>query len=241
MAFAARHVTPRSTGILGWTLSSPGDADRIRLSRIDREDFFHADIVLPVVTKIVNILEALFRPELKIRKLDFLGAVGEVNAALVGDTVFLAANEELVEVTVGPAHDQLHDFMQKTDRAVSRNQNAPPHRRFNSLQHDFELIDLGMSHTQRLSNLQGSDRSLISVLHRLQRQVLINFQALLARVAGNQLQLGVGEALDRQVGQHLMAEQMRMDRLRQTRPNAIGLNDLLNAARGEESAARALE
>src|SRR5450755_666248 len=148
MAFAARHVTPRSPGILGRTFSSTGDANRIRLSRVGREDFFHADVVLPVVAKIVDILQALWRSELKIRKLDFIGVVGEGNAALVGDTVFLAANEELVEMTVAPAHSQLHDFMQETDRAVARNQNAPPHRRFNSLQHDFELIDLGTGHTQ---------------------------------------------------------------------------------------------
>ena len=44
--------------------------------------------------------------------------------------------------------------------------------------------------------------------------MLVDLQALLAFVAGDQLDLSIGEAFGRQVGQHLMAEQMRVQRLR---------------------------
>jgi hypothetical protein len=44
--------------------------------------------------------------------------------------------------------------------------------------------------------------------------VLVDLQALLAFVSGNQLDLSVGEAFGRQVGEHLMAEQVRVNRLR---------------------------
>jgi hypothetical protein len=44
--------------------------------------------------------------------------------------------------------------------------------------------------------------------------MLVDLQALLAFVSGNQLDLSVGEAFGRQVGEHLMAEQMRVQRLR---------------------------
>lgn len=71
--------------------------------------------------------------------------------------------------------------------------------------------------------------------------MLIYFQALLAGVAGNQLQLGVGETVSGQVGQHLVTEQMWVDWLRQTRTLTVGLNDLLNAARRERAAACRLE
>jgi len=44
--------------------------------------------------------------------------------------------------------------------------------------------------------------------------MLVDLQALLALVAGDQLNLVVGQPFGRQVGQHLMAEQMRVQRLR---------------------------
>jgi hypothetical protein len=59
------------------------------------------------------------------------------------------------------------------------------------------------------------------------------FQALLAFVAEDQLGLCIGEAFGRQVGQHLMAEQMRVQRLRNTGRLAVSLNNLLDSARGK--------
>jgi hypothetical protein len=44
--------------------------------------------------------------------------------------------------------------------------------------------------------------------------VLVDLKALFAFVARYQLNLYVGQAFGRQVGQHLMAEQMRVQRLR---------------------------
>ena len=44
--------------------------------------------------------------------------------------------------------------------------------------------------------------------------MLVDLKALFAFVVRYQLNLCVGEALGRQVGQHLMAEQMRVQRLR---------------------------
>ena len=55
------------------------------------------------------------------------------------------------------------------------------------------------------------------------------------------MQLGVGETLCGQIGQHLMPEQMWVDRLRQARADPIGLHDLLNAAGRERAATRRLE
>ena len=44
--------------------------------------------------------------------------------------------------------------------------------------------------------------------------MLVDLQALLAFVSGNQLDLSVGEAFGRQVGEPLMAEQVRVNRRR---------------------------
>jgi hypothetical protein len=54
--------------------------------------------------------------------------------------------------------------------------------------------------------------------------VLVDLQA--AFVSGNQLDLSVGEAFGRQVGEHLMAEQVRVNRLL-----VIALHNLLDSAR----------
>src|ERR1035441_7573579 len=60
------------------------------------------------------------------------------------------------------------------------------------------------------SDPDGLNRILVGLIDRLQRQMLVDLQALFAFVPGNQLNLGVGEAFGRQEGQHLMAEQMRV-------------------------------
>ena len=63
--------------------------------------------------------------------------------------------------------------------------------------------------------------------------MLVDLQALFAFVAGDQLDLGIGETFGRQVGQHLMAEQMRVQRLRNAGHLAVTLNNLLDSARCE--------
>ncbi len=53
--------------------------------------------------------------------------------------------------------------------------------------------------------------------------MLVDLQTFFAFVAGNELDLCVGEALRCQVGQHLMAEQVRVNRLRRLNsPDRIG-------------------
>src|SRR5947209_15714364 len=83
------------------------------------------------------------------------------------------------------------------------------------------------------SDPHGLNRVLVSLVDRFQRQMLVDVQALFAFVPGNQLNLCVGEALGRKVSQHLMAEQVRVNRLRQAGLLAVALHDLLDSARGE--------
>ena len=85
------------------------------------------------------------------------------------------------------------------------------------------------------------DRFLIGILDGVQGQVLVDLQALLALVPGDQLDLRVGQALCRQVGQHLVPEQVGVDVLGDARPVAVRLHDLLHAARREGRAALGLE
>jgi hypothetical protein len=69
--------------------------------------------------------------------------------------------------------------------------------------------------------------------------VLVDLKALFAFVARYQLNLYVGQAFGRQVGQHLMAEQMRVQRLRNAGLFAIALHNLLDSAWRSNSRAKA--
>ena len=71
--------------------------------------------------------------------------------------------------------------------------------------------------------------------------LLVDLKALFAFVARYQLNLCVGEALGRQVGQHLMAEQMRVQRLRNAGLLAIALHNLLDSACRERPESPSLE
>ena len=58
-------------------------------------------------------------------------------------------------------------------------------------------------------------------------------------MSGNQLDLSVGEAFGRQ--EHLMAEQVRVNRLRHAGLLAIALHNLLDSTRGERPEPSCLE
>jgi hypothetical protein len=60
--------------------------------------------------------------------------------------------------------------------------------------------------------------------------MLVELEAFLGLVPGDQLDLGIGKSFGRQEGQHLMTEQMRMHRLRDACLCAVALHDLLDAA-----------
>ena len=64
-------------------------------------------------------------------------------------------------------------------------------------------------------DLQSLHGPLISRPHIRQRKMLVHLQALLASVSGDQLNLGVRQALSRKPREHLVPEQMRMDPVRQ--------------------------
>ena len=67
--------------------------------------------------------------------------------------------------------------------------------------------------------------------------MLVDFEAFLGFVPGDQLDLCIGEPFGCQEGQHLMTEQMRMHGLRDAGLLAVALHDLLDAAGCERSAA----
>src|ERR1700730_4578695 len=86
---------------------------------------------------------------------------------------------------------------------------------------------------RRTSNSDRSHRLLVGVLDRVQREVLIDFQAFLALMARDELDLRIRQTMRGQPGDHLMAEEMRVHRLGNAGAPAVALRELLDAARCE--------
>ena len=77
------------------------------------------------------------------------------------------------------------------------------------------------------SHFQPFDGLLIRALDRPQRQVLVDFEAFLARVPREQLNLGIEELLTGQEGKQLVPEQVGMDDLTQPGRFPVGLCQLI--------------
>src|SRR5712692_3269139 len=96
--------------------------------------------MLPVVPQVVHILE--LGPHMLNHVVDS-GLLYIDDLALVIQVwhgIYFAANPELVQMTVLPAHDHLQHAMELSKRHVFPNQNPPPDRRMNVPQRHLELI-----------------------------------------------------------------------------------------------------
>src|SRR5712692_11505795 len=97
--------------------------------------------MLPVVPQVVHILE--LGPQLMNHVVDS-GSLYIDDFALVIQVrhgIYFAANPELVQMALLPAHDHLQHAMELSKRRVFPNLNAPPDRRMNVPQRHLELIN----------------------------------------------------------------------------------------------------
>jgi hypothetical protein len=132
------------------------------LRRVQREELLDKDVVLPIVTEIIHVLEPFARFEAKVGQSDLIGMVSEADAAFVSDTVLLSVDDKSVQMTIQPTHDHLHGFVKCPDRRVTGNQNPPPHGRLDASQDDLELVH-GHCHLAT-SNVERTDRFLVCTL-----------------------------------------------------------------------------
>jgi len=123
------HISPRTAAILGRTIAIAGGADGIPLARIERENPFKPDIVLPKVAHVVLVDEPLALAQLEIGKDDLVRIVGEGDPADAVDAVGLAVNAEPMQVQVFPTHRDLQHGVQLGDRAIAGHEETPPDHR----------------------------------------------------------------------------------------------------------------
>ena len=120
--------------------------------------------------------------EMKVTQPHFAGVerplkiIGDVFVEQVGVAVAQAADLELVEMRVGPAHRRLQDVVQLGERRVERYDEAAPDRRLDVLQHDVDLDSVRLppdgvrrdGGVGRHGKLPPFDPS-VAILHRHQR------------------------------------------------------------------------
>src|ERR1035437_890530 len=96
--------------------------------------------MLPVIPQVVHILD--LGPHM-------LNHVADSGSLYINDfalvvqvkhSIYVAANPELVQMAILPAHDHLQHAMELSERCIFPNLNAPPDRRMNVAQRHLELI-----------------------------------------------------------------------------------------------------
>jgi hypothetical protein len=113
------HEGPGASAVLGRDDSPAARADRVAPRGLRRQGLLHPDVVLPPISEVVFVYEALANPKTKIAKADFTGVVGEAEAARIPDAVLATVDHEAVEVVVAPAEGELQGGVQVSDRAVA--------------------------------------------------------------------------------------------------------------------------
>ncbi|CAG9183873.1 hypothetical protein LMG23994_05251 [Cupriavidus pinatubonensis] len=98
-------------------------------------------LVSPPRVEVIHIDEAFVFAEMKRGQRQFVHHCAELQDALKSFAVTPTTNAELVQMFVGPAHDDLDDMVQLSERQVLRNEDAPPNRRAQAAQSNSKLKD----------------------------------------------------------------------------------------------------
>src|SRR5258705_12574358 len=110
---------------------------------IGRQNLLDEYLVLPAVAEIVLINKIAFHRRSHFSDgVAFLadGLPAKIHHVRVGSAVESVADDELVQMTVGPTHYSLDDAVQSIERHVRANNNTAPDRRLRTLQRDLQLI-----------------------------------------------------------------------------------------------------
>src|SRR5258705_5599369 len=134
-------IAPRPTHIFGRAMALSGKTHRTIGSFFPLQYFLQDHVVAPVVTEVVNIEERIaFGLQQFVERGERVVEYVDVAELVVGEAVNGAVLLELVEVTVGPPHDNLEHLMKMTQTDICRNSTPPPNRRTDVAKCDLEPI-----------------------------------------------------------------------------------------------------
>jgi hypothetical protein len=134
-------VAPRTADILGRTAPGALDEQRIGDARTHRRDGFQHHDAAPAVAVVVKILEGALAIDEECGQLD-LALVIHLSILGRGHAIHDVSELEVVQVIIGPAHDDLNDVVQAFERHARRRLDPAPDRRIDIEQSDRDTDDL---------------------------------------------------------------------------------------------------
>jgi hypothetical protein len=99
--------------------------------------------VLPAITEVVLVQEALSDAQSEINQLHSVRIVAKADAAKVADAVLTTVNDESIEMLVSPTQGQLQCGVQSGDGCIATNEQAPPDQGADATQDDAQLVHAG--------------------------------------------------------------------------------------------------
>ena len=135
-------VAGRATAVLGRTGALTREAHRILERSRKSLDRLYQHLVTPPVAEVVDVAEPrAFGGRGSAQRQLPLGLYFVVRLVRLRLAVARAANYELVEMHVAPAHGFLNDHVKSLERDGTGHLNAAPYRRFDCLERDPENVD----------------------------------------------------------------------------------------------------
>ena len=134
-------ITPRAADILGRSASGALDEPRIVDALAYRPDGLQHDHAAPAIAVVVKILEGTLTIDEECGQLD-LAPVIHLSILGRGHAIHDVSELEVVQVIIGPAHDDLNDVVQAFERHARWRFDPAPDRRIDIEQGDRDTDDL---------------------------------------------------------------------------------------------------
>ena len=129
VTLAQFQESPWSTTVLGRHLASPTRAGRVATVRLQRKDLLDAHVVLPAISEVILVEEALADAQSEINQPYLARIVSEADPAVMVDAVLTTVNGEAIEMLVCPTQADLERRVQVRDAAIAADEQAPPDQR----------------------------------------------------------------------------------------------------------------
>jgi hypothetical protein len=123
------QVYLRSAALFGWGRTLAADTDRVGPAPLDCQNLLHAEVVLPIIVKVILVQKPLAQTETKISQPDMSRVIGKATAPVIGDAVLLTVDKEPMKMAVRPPQGQLKDMMKLSNGGLRADEETTPDER----------------------------------------------------------------------------------------------------------------
>src|SRR5262245_17072179 len=123
------QIGPRPTRILRRAGTFSARTERVAASWVHWQHRFEPEVIDPVIDEVVDVSETLPLVQVQLAKRHVMRVVLEGGTAETRVAVFLAVDTEGMQVLVAPGEDDLQCNMERGQRHVATQEEAPPDQR----------------------------------------------------------------------------------------------------------------